>query len=106
MPRKPRVHYPGALYHVICRGNNKEWVFKQELEKKEYLSLIENYKKRYGFSLYAWVIMSNHAHLLIEVGEKPLWKIMQGIQQSYTTWYNRTNRHSGHVFEQRYRVFF
>jgi len=91
---------------VICRGNNKEWVFKQEIEKKEYLSLIENYKKRYGFNLYAWVIMSNHAHLLIEVGEKPVWKIMQGIQQSYTTWYNRTNRHSGHVFEQRYRVFF
>lgn len=104
MPRKPRIHYPGALYHVICRGNNKDWIFKSDTEKQEYKTLIEHYKKRYGFKIFSWVILSNHAHLLIEVGDVPLSKIMQGIQQNYTQWFNRTHKRTGHVFEQRYKA--
>ncbi len=104
MPRKPRIHYLGALYHVICRGNNREWVFRSEMEKQEYMERIAEYKRRYGFKLYAWVLMSNHAHLLIEVRDVSLSKIMQGIQQGYTQWYNRRHKHTGHVFEQRYKA--
>lgn len=104
MPRKPRIHYPGALYHVICRGNNKEWILKTDTEKQAYKVLIEQYKKRYDFKVYSWVILSNHAHLIIEVGSIPLSKIMQGIQQNYTQWYNRTHKRTGHVFEQRYKA--
>ena len=89
MARKPRVHYEGALYHVITRGNNKEKIFGEENEKEEYLRIIKKYKDRYGFKLYAYCIMDNHAHLLIEVGNIPLSKIMQGIQQVYTQRYNR-----------------
>lgn len=48
--------------------------------------------------------MSNHVHMLIEVGKEPLSKIMQGLQQSYTQWYNRSNQRVGHVFEQRYKA--
>ena len=104
MPRRPRIHYPGALYHVICRGNNKDWIFKSDSEKQEYETLIEQYKNRYGFKLYSWVILSNHAHLLIEVGDVPLSKIMQGIQQNYTQWFKRTQKRTGHAFEQRYKA--
>ncbi len=104
MPRNPRIHYPGALYHVVCRGNNREWIFRSEMEKQEYLERIAEYKRRYGFNLYAWVLMSNHAHLLIEVRDVSLSKIMQGIQQGYTQWYNRRHKHTGHVFEQRYKA--
>lgn len=104
MPRKPRINYPGAMYHVICRGNNKDWIFKTDTEKQEYKTLIEEYKKRYDFKLYSWVILSNHAHMIIEVGSVPLSKIMQGIQQNYTQWYNRANKRTGHVFEQRYKA--
>lgn len=43
MPRKPRMHYTGALYHVICRGNNREWIFRNDSEKQEYLDLIKEY---------------------------------------------------------------
>ena len=49
--------------------------------------------------------MDNHAHLLIEVDDIPLSKIMQGIQQVFTQHYNRKNRTTGHVFEQRYKSF-
>jgi len=104
MARKPRIHYEGALYHVICRGNNREYVFKDDGWKSKYLSLIEKYKKRYGFKVYAYVIMDNHVHMLIEVDHVPLSKIMQGIQQVFTQTYNRVHQRTGHIFEQRYKA--
>jgi len=103
MARKPRVHFENALYHVICRGNNKEGVFLNEEDKKEYLDVIKRYKNKYNFRVYAYCIMDNHAHMLIEVEYTPLSKIMQGIQQVYTLKYNKKNSRSGHVFEQRYK---
>ncbi len=104
MARKPRIHYEGALYHVIIRGNNREFVLSEDKWKRKYLELIIKYKERYGFKLYAYVIMDNHVHLLIEVNYVPLSKIMQGIQQVFTQSYNRANKRTGHVFEQRYKA--
>ena len=105
MARKPRIHYEGALYHVIIRGNNRAYIFKNRENKEEYKKIVLKYKKRYRFKLYAYCIMDNHAHLLIEVCDIPLSKIMQGIQQVFTQHYNRKNRTTGHVFEQRYKSF-
>ncbi|MCG8501990.1 MAG: transposase, partial [Firmicutes bacterium] len=70
----------------------------------EYLNIIKRYKKKYNFKLYAYCIMDNHAHLLIEVDKVPLSKIMQGIQQVYTQNYNKDYKRTGHVFEQRYKA--
>ena len=103
--RKPRVHYEGALYHVIVRGNNRSYIFRNKDNKKTYKKIVAKYKKRYRFKLYAYCIMDNHAHLLIEVAYIPLSKIMQGIQQVFTQDYNRRNNTTGHVFEQRYKSF-
>ena len=103
--RKPRIHYEDAVYHVIARGNNRARVFEKSEEKNKYLDLLAGYKDRYGFQLYAYVIMDNHVHMLLRVGETPLAKVMQGIQQRYTQYYNRLYNHSGHVFEQRYKAF-
>ena len=105
MARKPRIHYEGALYHVIVRGNNRAYIFKSRENKEEYKKIASKYKKKYRFKLYAYCIMDNHAHLLIEVDDIPLSKIMQGIQQVFTQHYNRRNRTTGHVFEQRYKSF-
>ena len=105
MARKPRIHYEGALYHVLVRGNNRSYIFRSKDNKEEYKTIISKYKKRYRFKLYAYCIMDNHAHLLIEVEDIPLSKIMQGIQQVFTQYYNRRNRTTGHVFEQRYKSF-
>lgn len=104
MPRKPRIHYEGALYHVIVRGNNRSSIFEKKENKAEYLNIIKRYKKKYNFKLYAYCIMDNHAHLLIEVDKVPLSKIMQGIQQVYTQNYNKDYERTGHVFEQRYKA--
>lgn len=107
MPRKPRVHYSGAIYHIIARGNNKEFILNLDNDKKHYIYLIHKYKERFAFKLYGYVIMDNHIHLLLEVAEVadvPLSKIMQGIQQSYTQYYNHLYNRVGHVFQQRYKA--
>ena len=103
MPRRPRIEYPGAFYHVMSRGNNGEYVLTEE-EKPEYTRLIEKYKERYRFKIYAYCIMDNHVHFLLETGEIPLSKIMQGIQQSFTQYYNKKHNRTGHVFQQRYKA--
>lgn len=102
MPRKLRVEYPGAFYHVMCRGNNGEYILTEE--KKEYVRFIMKYKERYKFKVYAYCIMDNHIHLLLETSEVPLSKVMQGIQQSFTQYYNKKYNRTGHVFQQRYKA--
>lgn len=104
MARKPRLYYPGGLYHIICRGNNGAYIFEKDKNKLKYLKIIQRYKKRYGFKLYAYVIMSNHVHMLMEQENVSLSKIMQCIQQVYTQYYNKKYQQSGHVFEQRYKA--
>ncbi len=104
MARKPRIHYEGALYHVIVIGNNRSNIFEEKSNKEEYLRIIKKYKEKYNFKLYAYCIMDNHAHLLIEINKVPLSKIMQVIQQVYTQRYNRAYKRTGHVFEQRYKA--
>jgi len=100
--RLPRIHYAGAVYHVTARGNNREVIFRDENDKNYYLSLVKKYKEKFSFSLYAYVLMDNHLHLLIEVANHTLAQIMQGIQQSYSKSFNLRYDRVGHVFQQRY----
>lgn len=104
MARKPRIEYPGALYHVIARGNQQQDIFFDEADYRRYLDLLGSYRKRYALTLYAYVLMTNHVHLLIVQGEAPLSKAMQGLGQSYTGYYNRKYKKSGHLFQGRYKA--
>ncbi len=104
MVRKVRIHYPGALYHVMVRGNNGEHVLSKEIHKKKYLDIIISCKEKLDFTIYAYCIMDNHLHLLIQVADDLLSKIMQKIQQVYTQWFNRKYNRTGHVFQQRYKA--
>ncbi|MBI5167066.1 MAG: transposase [candidate division NC10 bacterium] len=104
MARKPRLEYPGAFYHVIARGNQKQKIFHREADFRKYLTLLSLYRNRYSFTLYAYTLMENHVHLLLETGEVPLSKILQGLQQSYTGYYNRRYQTIGHLFQGRYKA--
>lgn len=104
MARKKRVEFPGAFYHVLTRGNNKQKVFKDEQDYKIYLIILRRYHNRYKFTLYAYTLMPNHIHLLIETGVTPLSKIMQGIQQSYTYYFHKKYKSVGHIFQGRYKA--
>ncbi len=104
MARKARVEYPGAFYHVMTRGNQKGSIFKDDKDRLRFLQKLIEYKEKYGFSLYAYILMKNHIHLLIETKNAPLSKIMQGFLQSYTQWYNGKYRTVGHLFQGRYKA--
>ena len=104
MARKPRVEFEGAFYHVIARGNQRQDIFRDDKDRGIYLQRLEHYRKRYDFKLYAYVLMSNHVHLLIETQKIPLSKIMQGIQFTYAQYYNRRHRTVGHLFQGRYKA--
>lgn len=104
MARKPRVEYAGALYHVICRGNQRQVIFRSDADRKYYLDRLEQYRERYGFKVYAYVLMSNHLHLLLETGRVPLSRIMQGLQLRYTGYFNKKYNKVGHLFQGRYKA--
>jgi len=104
MARKPRIEFPGALYHVIARGNHRNQIFLTPNDYEKYLSLIERYKERYDFRLYAYALLSNHLHLLVETADIPLSKIMQGLQQTYTQFFNWKYGKVGHLFQGRYKA--
>ena len=78
MARKPRIEFPGALYHVIARGNHRQTLFHDEADLTLYLDRLEHYWQRYHLTLYAYVLLSNHVHLLLETHTTPLSKFMQG----------------------------
>ena len=104
MARKSRVHFPGALYHVICRGNRKQTIFLDERDFGTYLSYLSEYKAEYSFHLYAFALMRNHCHLLLEVKEVPLSKVVQVLQFRYTRYFNRRYTKVGHLFQGRYKA--
>ena len=104
MPRKPRIEFSGAFYHVIVRGNQKQRVFKDATDFQKYLLTLTVYKNRSGCRIYAYVLMNNHVHLLIETADIPLSKAMQGVNQTYTMYFNRKYRTVGHLFQGRYKA--
>jgi putative transposase len=104
MPRKPRIEFEGALYHVITRGNQRQETFKEEDDYRRYLRILAHYKERHRFYLYAYILMKNHVHLVMETREVPLSKILQGINQSYTMYFNRKYHTVGHLFQGRYKA--
>ncbi len=104
MARKPRIEFEGAFYHVIVRGNQRQEIFKEKGDFSKYLEILTKYKERYQYFLYCYVLMSNHVHLLIETQRTPLSKILQGINQSYTMYFNRKYNTIGHLFQGRYKA--
>ena len=103
MARRPRVHFPGALYHVISRGNQRKKIYKDDPDYQRFETLLGEVIKRHALTLYAYVLMPNHFHLLLEVGRVPLSKAMQVLLYRYTRRYNQRYRKSGHLFQGRYK---
>ena len=104
MARKARVHFPNALYHAIARGNQKQDIFLDERDYQTYLSYLSEYKVRFEFHLYAYALMRNHVHFLLEVEKVPLSRIMQVLQFRYTRYFNRRHGKVGHLFQGRYKA--
>jgi putative transposase len=99
MARKPRIHFPGALYHVISRGNQRQDIFLDDKDRTTYLSYLSDCKVRYSIELYAYALMKNHIHLLLEVNKTPLSKFMQTLLFRYARYFNKRYKKVGHLFK-------
>jgi REP element-mobilizing transposase RayT len=103
MGRGLRIEYYGAIYHIIQRGNNRKPIFKDEKDKEYLLELFSEAKEIYGFKIFAYVIMDNHYHFLIQTFNVPISKIMHTINTRYAKYYNYKMDRRGPVFEGRYK---
>lgn len=105
MGRKQRVEFQGALYHVIQRGNNREYIFDLPEYKKHIIEQLVNAVKVDGVQIFAYVIMGNHYHLALRTNRDPLSKVMHRINTRFSRYYNLTRKRTGPVFESRYKAF-
>ena len=104
MPRRPRIIIPGTPVHVIQRGNNRQACFYAEDDCLCYLDWLKEYTGTAGCALHAYVLMTNHVHLLLSSEEKsgPA-VLMKRLGQRYVQYVNRTYRRSGTLWEGRFR---
>ena len=105
MARPLRIEYPGAVYHVLTRGNNRQVIFHDDQDRTAYLEKLLHYCREKEVHLLCYCLLSNHVHLLLETPQGNLSRMMQAFQTSYTVSWNRRHRYTGHVFEQRYKAF-
>lgn len=104
MARHLRIEYPGALYHITARGNDRRPIFETDDDRKHLLELLAEGIERYGVHLYAYVFLTNHYHLCAQTEHANLHEFMHYLNTAYTVWVNKRNRRTGHLFEGRYKA--
>jgi len=103
MGRQLRILFPGAVYHVTSRGNERKNIFKDDMDRKMLLKLVSRAMKKFGFKVFAFVLMTNHYHFLFKCENTNLPLIMQFINTGYGIYFNRKYKRSGHLFQGRYK---
>lgn len=104
MPRPPRLHVPGGCYHVMLRGNHREALFGAPRDRDYLASLFADVIQRLGARIHAYCWMTNHLHVLLQIADQPLGKVMQRVAARYSRHRHRALRMTGHLFERRYRA--
>ncbi len=104
MARKPRIHFPGAVYHVILRGNAGQDIFFDDKDRYRFYLLMQEGLERYGHRVLAFCLLTNHAHLAVQVGNTPLSRIIHNLSFRYTRWINWRQKRIGHLFQGRYKA--
>ncbi len=103
MPRKQRIEFAGATYHIISRGNYRKDLFAVESCGGAFEKALFETVERCGWELYAYVIMSNHYHLAVRTPEPNLVAGMKWLQSTFATRFNRFTGERGRVFQGRYK---
>jgi REP element-mobilizing transposase RayT len=104
MARKPRIHEPGGYYHVILRGKGGDKIFFTDKDRINFCSLISGVSSKYGCRVHAFCLMNNHVHLLLQVGDIALPKIIQNLAFRHTRAINKQRKRTGHLFQGRYKA--
>lgn len=103
MARPLRIQYPGAVYHITCRGNERREIFRDDKDRYTFLELLKDSLETYSPILYTYVLMDNHFHLLLETPLGNLSEFMRHLNISYTSFFNRRYDRAGHLYQGRYK---
>lgn len=104
MARPLRISYPNAFYHVTCRGNDGRLIFRDDHDRTRFLDRLRSALEIFSVRVHAYLLMSNHFHLIVETPKANLSEFMRQFNISYTGYYNRRHRRSGHLYQGRFKA--
>lgn len=102
MARALRVDIPGAVHHVTSRGNERRPIFHSDEDRERFLALLGAAAKRFRWRVSAYVLMTNHFHLVVQTTDATLSRGMHWLNTSYAAWFNRRHARAGHLFQGRF----
>ncbi len=105
MARPLRIDLPDVLHHVTSRGNERRPIFRSDQDREAFVQMLADAVKRFRWSVTAWVLMTNHFHLVLQTPEANLSRGMQWLNGTYADWFNRRHKRSGHLFQGRFKSF-
>jgi REP element-mobilizing transposase RayT len=104
MSRLPRLHAPGSIYQVTARGNHRQDIFFKRSDRQALDEIMAHALERTGARVHAYCWMTNHLHLLAQVGTLPLGSLMQRVQSRFARFVQKGISTTGHLFENRYHA--
>ena len=104
MPRQVRIQYPGAIYHVMSRGNRRQDIYLDDVDRQDFLKTLAEACQKTGWQIHAYCLMSNHYHLVVETPNANLVAGMAWLQSAYTIRLNHRHKLIGHVLSGRYKA--
>lgn len=104
MPRGPRIHAAGGIYHVTARGNRRAHIFRCEQDLMLFLRFLSLAADRHGWRCWAYCLLPNHFHLVLETPLPNLSLGMQWLNGTYASWFNDRHGLTGHVFQGRFHA--
>jgi putative transposase len=104
MARPLRIEYDGAVYHITSRGNARKPIYKEDEDRRIFLEVLHRANTRYNWLCYAYCLMNNHYHLIIETPDGNLSHGMRQLNGVYTQLFNKRHNRVGHIFQGRYKA--
>lgn len=103
MARKPRAKSNSGIYHILLRGINRQSLFEDDADRLKFLEVLVKYKEISHCRIFAYCLMDNHIHILLQEGREPLGRMVQRLSSSYVIWYNGRHDRCGHLFQERFK---
>jgi putative transposase len=103
MARPLRIEYPGAWYHVTCRGNERSNIYRDDKDKRRFLKALGESAEAFKVEVHCYTLMSNHFHIILRTPGANLSRFMQRFNTAYITYYNLRHHRSGHLYQGRFK---
>ncbi len=103
MPRQARIDAPGALHHIICRGMERQAIFRDDVDRGDFVSRLSTILLVTSTQCFGWALIPNHFHLLLQTGKAPIAHVMRRLLTGYSVKFNRRHHRHGHLFQNRYK---